>query len=54
MFKKLFKETSGKVWLEISVQDALFIYLSEYITLMTRARMEQSQKCEKLRKKKTN
>ena len=36
----------------MGVKDALFIYLSEYITFMTRAGGEQSQKYEKLRKKK--
>ena len=35
----------------MGVKDALFICLSEYITFMTRTRVVQSQKCEKLRKK---
>jgi len=36
----------------MSVKDALFIYLSEYITFTTCDGVEQPQKCEKLRKKK--
>jgi len=54
-FQKIIsKNRDWKVWLEMGVKDALFIYLSEYITFMTRAGVEQSQKCEKLRKKKPN
>jgi len=35
----------------MNVKDALFMYLSEYVTFMTCAGMEQFQKCENLRKK---
>jgi len=46
------KKIGGKeVWLEMEVKDALFIYLSEYITFMTPAGVKQSQKSEKFRKR---
>jgi len=49
--KIILKKSGGELWLEMGVEYALFIYLSEYITFMTRSRVQQSQKCEKLRKK---
>ena len=52
--KIIFKKNGGEVWLQMSLKDALFIRLSEYITFMTHPGVEQFENCEKWRKKKTN